>query len=90
MMMMNVMMKVMMKVMNGTVVKHWSRTHATSALSTSEAEDYAVITGAAEALGQQSMLMDLGLSAQVRVWTDSNAAKAIAQEELMYLREESK
>ena len=26
----------------------------------------------------QSMMADLGLSAQVRVWTDSNAAKAIA------------
>ena len=26
----------------------------------------------------QLMMMDLGVSAQVRVWTDSNAAKAIA------------
>ena len=26
----------------------------------------------------QSMFMDLGLGAQVRVWTDSNAAKSIA------------
>ena len=51
-----------MMVMNGTVVEHWSRTQATPALSTT-AEYCAVITGAAEVLGKQSMLMDLGLSA---------------------------
>ena len=62
---------------SGTVVKHWSRIQATRALSTAEAERYAVITGAVEALGMQSIMTDLGLSAQVRVWTDSNAAKAI-------------
>ena len=33
---------------NGTVVKHWSRTQATRALSTAEAEYHAVVTGAAE------------------------------------------
>ena len=36
--------------MNGTVVEHWSRTQATPALSTAEAEYCAVIRGAAEAL----------------------------------------
>ena len=35
---------------NGTVVKHWSRTQATSALSKAEAEYYAVVTGAEEDL----------------------------------------
>ena len=64
--------------MNGTVVKHLSRTQATRALSTAEAEYCAVITEAAEALGMGLMLMDLGLSAQIRVWTDSNAATVIA------------
>ena len=67
-----------MMMINGTVVKHWSRTQATRALSTAEAEYYAVVTGAAEGLGMQSMMADLGVTAQVRVWTDSNAAKAIA------------
>ena len=51
-----------MMMRNGTVVKHWSRTQATRAL-----EYYAVITGAAEARGVQSMLLDLGVGAQVRV-----------------------
>ena len=67
-----------MMMINGTVVKHWSRTQATRALSTAEAEYYAVVTGAAEGLGMQSMMADLGVATQVRVWTDSNAAKAIA------------
>ena len=43
---------------NGTVVKHWSRTQATRALSTAEAEYYAVVTGAAEGLVMQSMMAD--------------------------------
>ena len=67
-----------MMMINGTVVKHWSRTQATRALSTAEAEYYAVVTGAAEGLGMQSMMADLGVTTQVRVWTDSNAAKALA------------
>ena len=44
---------------NGTVVKHWSRTQATRALSTAEAEYYAVVTGAAEGLGMQSMIAQI-------------------------------
>ena len=63
---------------NGTVVKHWSRTQAARALSTAEAEYYAVVTGAAEGLGMQSLMADLGVTTQVRVWTHSNAVKAIA------------
>ena len=63
---------------NGTEVKHWSGTQASRALSTAEAEHHAVVTGVAQGLGMQSMMTDLGLSARVRVWTDSNAAKAIA------------
>ena len=58
--------------------EHWSRTQATRALSTAEAEYYSVVTGAAEGLGMQSMMADLGVTTQVRIWTDSNAAKAIA------------
>ena len=67
-----------MMMINGTAVKHWPRTQATRALSMAEAEYYAVVTGAAEGLGTQSMMEDLGVTTQVRVWTDSNAAKAIA------------
>ena len=65
-------------IINGTVVKHWLRTQATRALKPAEPEYHAVRTGAAEALGMQSMMTDLVMSAQVRVWTDSNVAKATA------------
>ena len=46
---------------------------------------HAVVAGA-EALGVQSVMMDSGTSAQVRVWTDSNAAKAIARRDLRKTR----
>ena len=65
-----------MMMINGTVVKRWSRTQATRALSTAEAEYYAVVTGAVEGLGMQSMMADLGVTIQVRVWTDSNAGQS--------------
>ena len=68
---------------NGTVVKHWSRTQAMRALSTAEAEYCAVVTGAAEGLGMQSMMADLGVTTHVRVWTDSNVAEAIASRRVL-------
>ena len=39
-----------MMMISGTVVKHWSRTQSTRALSMAEADYYAVVTGAAEGL----------------------------------------
>ena len=56
-----------MMMINGTVVKHWSRMQATRVLSTAEAEYYAVVTGAAEGLGMQSMMADMGVTTQVRL-----------------------
>ena len=44
-------------------MKHWSRTQASRALSTAEAEYHAVVRGAAEGLGMQSVMTD---SARVR------------------------
>ena len=52
--------------------------NTSGALIMAEAEYYAVVTGAAEGLGMQSKMADLGVTTHVRVWTDSNAAKAIA------------
>ena len=59
---------------SNTVPERKRRAH----LRTAEAEYYVAGTGAAEGLGMQSMMMDLELRSQVRVWTDSNVAKAIA------------
>ena len=62
---------------NSTVVKCRAITQASRALSTTEAEYHVVITEVAEGLGMHSMMTYVGLSAQVRVWTDSNTTKAI-------------
>ncbi len=59
-------------------VKHWSRTQATRALSSGEAEYAALVTGCAEGLGLQGLMKDLGTDMDIRVWSDSSAARAIA------------
>ena len=62
----------------GGAVNSWSSTQSTIALSSGEAEYYALTRAAAEALGFQSLCSDLGWSMAIRVWVDSTAAKAIA------------
>ena len=64
----------------GTAIKHWSRTQKARALSSGEAEYYAVVTGSAEGLGVQSLATDLGWEFQckVAIKTDSSAAKSVA------------
>ena len=63
---------------NGGALKHWSSTQATVAQSSGEAEYYALVRAAAEGLGMQSVMKDLGWDAAVVVWIDSSAAKSIA------------
>ena len=46
-------------------------------LSSGEAEFYGVVKASGAALGQQSLLRDLGVDLPVRVWTDSRAALGI-------------
>ena len=67
-----------MMVVDGVGVKHWSRTQKARALSTAEAEYYAMVTGGAEGLGMKSVAEDLGWKMVVRIWTDSSAGKAVA------------
>ena len=65
--------------MGGHVLKTWSSTQATVSLSSGEAEFNGVVKAAGIALGQQSILRDLGYVVPVRVWTDSSAAMGICQ-----------
>jgi hypothetical protein len=65
-------------VVGGTCLKSWSRSQRSRALSSSEAEFYAMVGGAAEALGFQALAADLGWKLGVRLWTDSKAGKAMA------------
>ena len=59
------------------LVKHWSTTQKTTALSSGEAELYGVVKGASEALGLQSIAEDMGIKAEVHIRTDSSAAIGI-------------
>ena len=64
--------------LGGGLVKSWSNRQATPALSSGEAEYYAVVKAAAEALGMEALAKDLGWEVKVRLMVDSTAAKAIA------------
>ena len=58
-------------------LKAWSVTQATVALSSAEAELYAMSEGASRGLGTKTTLQELGVNLElVVIWTDSSAAKA--------------
>ena len=59
-------------------LKHWSSTQSGVSLSSGEAEFHGVVKGAGMGLGYQALLQDLGIHAELRVWTDSSAAIGIA------------
>ena len=60
------------------VVKSWSSTQTVVALSTGEAELYALNKAAAQSLGLQSLLTDLGVNMSIRLHTDATTGRAIA------------
>ena len=60
-------------------LKTWSSTQATVALSSAEAELYALTKGAAQALGFITLLADLGVEVTATVHTDASAAIGIAR-----------
>ena len=59
------------------VVKTWSSTQATIALSSGEAELYSLVKGAAQTLGLISLARDFGVQLEGRVHTDASAALGI-------------
>ena len=63
---------------DGGLVKAWSSTQTTVTQSSGEAEYYALVRAAAEGLGMQSIMKDMGWGASITVWVDSSAAKSIA------------
>ena len=60
-------------------LKTWSSTQATVALSSAEAELYALTKGAAQALGFITLLADMGVEVKATVHTDASAAIGIAR-----------
>jgi hypothetical protein len=59
------------------LIKAWSATQASIALSSGEAEYYGVVRGTGIALGTKALYNDIGLSLPIRIWTDSTAALGI-------------
>ena len=59
-------------------VKSWSSTQSIIALSAGEAELYAINRCAAVALGLQSLMNDLGVSLDIKLFTDATTGKSIA------------
>ena len=60
-------------------IKTWSSTQATIALSSAEAELYALTKGAGQGLGMMTLMEDLGVSASVTMHTDASAAIGIVR-----------
>lgn len=61
------------------LLKHWATTQKGVTLSSGEAELAGVVKGTSEALGLQSVALDLGIEVAVRVRADSSAALGICQ-----------
>ena len=60
-------------------MKTWSSTQATVALSSAEAELYALTKGASQGLGMMTLLADFGFTVSVTVHTDASAAIGIVR-----------
>ena len=65
-------------------IKSWSSTQAHIALSSAEAEYYAMVKGASNALGVAGMLKDMGVPVgvaliEISLYSDASAALGIAQ-----------
>ena len=60
------------------VLKSWSISQSVVALSVGEAEYYAMTKCAANGLGLQSLMTNLGVDAKLRILTDSSTGKAIS------------
>ena len=61
------------------MLKSWSSTQSIIALSSGEAEYYAMLKGTSCGCGIQAMMEDLGVFLGMAVYTDSKAASGIAQ-----------
>ena len=65
--------------LGGHCLKTWSSSQATVALSSAEAELYALTKGSAQALGAMSLLQDFGVVVNAKVHADASAAIGIAR-----------
>ena len=59
-------------------IKTWSLTQSSIALSSAEAEYYAMVEGATKGIGVRTMLGEIGLEVKLTLATGSSAAKSLA------------
>jgi hypothetical protein len=62
----------------GHCLKTWSSTQEVIALSSGEAEYYALVKAVSQGIGIRNLLQDLGIVVDIEVNMDASAAKAIA------------
>ena len=60
------------------ITKGWSTTQSVIALSSGEAEFYAIVKSGSQALGMKAMAKDLGQDYKIEVITEASAAKGIS------------
>ena len=65
--------------MGGHILKCWSKTQSTVALSSAEAELTGICQSAGEGLGLQAMCADLGVEVKLRIFSDATAAIGICR-----------
>ena len=65
--------------LDGRLVKQWSKTQTTLALSSGEAELHGIASGIAQGMGMKSIAHDLGFRLGVRLHSDATAALGIAR-----------
>ena len=61
------------------ILKSWSVTQNTIALSSGEAEFYAMVKAGSQGLGMRAMCNDLGITSNVKIITDATAARGMVQ-----------
>jgi len=61
------------------MIKTWTGTQASIALSSGESEYYALVKGVSQGLGTQALFGDFGIKVELHVHTDSSAAKGITE-----------
>jgi hypothetical protein len=59
-------------------IKTWSSTQDVVALSSGEAEYYAMVKAISQGIGVRNLLSDMGIKVSIQINTDASAAKAIA------------
>ena len=65
--------------LGGRLVKQWSKTQSTLALSSGEAELHGIASGIAQGMGMRSIARDLGFTLGIRLHSDATAALGICR-----------